>query len=151
MPPQPGDSCIGSPGGHLLLTSGDLLGLEETALKLPGFQLLPEEPAAFSLLQEELVATPAPPAPAALLEELAAPPPSDAACVPPPGVAACLPSPLDGPLPLFPSEGPLPPSPGVAERSALPGVAASPSWKQGILWPEPQKRELLAMKKGGGR
>ncbi|MGH0167664.1 UNVERIFIED_CONTAM: hypothetical protein FKN15_052876, partial [Acipenser sinensis] len=40
-------------------------------------------------------------------------------------------------------------SPGVAAGSASPGVAASPSWQQGILWPEPQRRELLATKKGG--
>ncbi|MGH0192394.1 UNVERIFIED_CONTAM: hypothetical protein FKN15_011167 [Acipenser sinensis] len=50
-PALPGYSCIGSPGGHLLLTSRELLGLEEPALKLPAFSLLPEEPAA----------TPAPP------------------------------------------------------------------------------------------
>ncbi|MGH0129850.1 UNVERIFIED_CONTAM: hypothetical protein FKN15_041277 [Acipenser sinensis] len=69
-PAPPGDSCIGSPGCHLLLTSGELLGLEEPALKLPAFSLLPKEPAATQ-----------------------APPPRDACLAPPRD--ACLASPRD--------------------------------------------------------
>ncbi|MGH0139902.1 UNVERIFIED_CONTAM: hypothetical protein FKN15_070225 [Acipenser sinensis] len=72
-PAPPGDSCIGSPGGHLLLTSGELLGLEEPALKLPAFSLLPEEPAATPAIQ--------------------APPPRDACLAPPKD--ACLTPPKD--------------------------------------------------------
>ncbi|MGH0166246.1 UNVERIFIED_CONTAM: hypothetical protein FKN15_075109 [Acipenser sinensis] len=60
------------------------------------------------------------------------------------------PLPPEGPLlPPSPPEGPLPPLPVVTTGFALLGVAASPSWQQGILWPEPHKGELPATKKGG--
>ncbi|MGH0144234.1 UNVERIFIED_CONTAM: hypothetical protein FKN15_048689 [Acipenser sinensis] len=89
--------------------------------------------------------------------------------LPPPWPGAPLPSlPPEGPLPL-PPEGLLllpslgvardpdspgviegPASPGVTGRSASPGVAGDPaSPGVAILWPEPHRRELPAMKKGG--
>ncbi|MGH0156840.1 UNVERIFIED_CONTAM: hypothetical protein FKN15_032070 [Acipenser sinensis] len=90
--------------------------------------------------------------------------------LPPSWPVAPIPSsPPEGPLPPSPPKGQLPPSPpedlllqsppagllllspGVTESSASPGVTASPSWQQGILWLEPHKGELLAMKKGGLR
>ncbi|MGH0138042.1 UNVERIFIED_CONTAM: hypothetical protein FKN15_065082 [Acipenser sinensis] len=71
-------------------------------------------------------------------------PPSPPEGPPPP------PSPPEGPPPPpSPPEGPLPLLPVVTTGFALFGVAASPSWQQGILWPEPYKGELPATKKGG--
>ncbi|MGH0168826.1 UNVERIFIED_CONTAM: hypothetical protein FKN15_055665 [Acipenser sinensis] len=77
--------------------------------------------------------------------------------LPPSGPGAPLPSsPPEGPQPPSPPEGPLPPSPPEGlllpsrpEGPASPGVTASPEWQQEVLWPEPHKGELPAMKKGG--
>ncbi|MGH0119337.1 UNVERIFIED_CONTAM: hypothetical protein FKN15_002140 [Acipenser sinensis] len=74
---------------------------------------------------------------------------------PSPPEGPLLPSPPEGPLPPSPPKGPLPPSPpegllppSPPEGPASPGVAASPEWQQEVLWPEPHKGELPAMKKG---
>ncbi|MGH0152684.1 UNVERIFIED_CONTAM: hypothetical protein FKN15_027901 [Acipenser sinensis] len=77
------------------------------------------------------------------------PSPPEGPLPPLPPEAPLPPSPPEGPLPPSPPEGPLPPLPGVIAGFVLLGVTASPSWQQGILWPEPHRGELPATENGG--